>query len=77
MPPKFNPHKIKVIYIPEVHQWGMKLTIQNEQTQIEVVSSASALIIRALKKLPRNRKKQKHIKHSENITFDEIVNIAQ
>uniref|UniRef100_A0A8D0ZLI6 Large ribosomal subunit protein uL11 n=2 Tax=Sus scrofa TaxID=9823 RepID=A0A8D0ZLI6_PIG len=55
----------------------VKLTIQNRQAQIEVVPSASALIIKALKEPPRDRKKQKNIKHSGNITFDEIVNIAQ
>uniref|UniRef100_A0A8C0QFQ4 Large ribosomal subunit protein uL11 n=2 Tax=Canis lupus familiaris TaxID=9615 RepID=A0A8C0QFQ4_CANLF len=44
---------------------------------IEVVPSASALIIKALKEPPRDRKKQKNIKHSGNNTFDEIVNIAQ
>uniref|UniRef100_A0A2I3GLB2 Uncharacterized protein n=1 Tax=Nomascus leucogenys TaxID=61853 RepID=A0A2I3GLB2_NOMLE len=53
----------------------VKLTIQNRQAQIEVVPSASALIIKALKEPPRDRKKQKNIKHSGNITFDEIVNI--
>ena len=41
-----------------------------------MVPSASALIIKALKEPPRDRKKQKNIKHSGNITFDEIVNIA-
>ncbi|XP_012369095.1 60S ribosomal protein L12-like [Octodon degus] len=55
----------------------VKLTIQNRQAQTEVVPSASALIIRALKEPPRDRKKQKSIKHSGNITFDEIVNIAR
>ncbi|XP_073754816.1 large ribosomal subunit protein uL11-like [Callorhinus ursinus] len=54
----------------------VKLTIQNRQAQIEVVPSASALIIKALKEPPRDRKKQKNIKHSGNITFDEIVNIV-
>ncbi|KAL4824274.1 hypothetical protein H8958_017814 [Nasalis larvatus] len=54
----------------------VKLTIQNRQAQIEVVTSASALIIKALKEPPRDRKKQKNIKHSGNITFDEIINIA-
>uniref|UniRef100_A0A2K6GBY2 Large ribosomal subunit protein uL11 n=1 Tax=Propithecus coquereli TaxID=379532 RepID=A0A2K6GBY2_PROCO len=53
----------------------VKLTIQNRQAQIEVVPSASALIIKALKEPPRDRKKQKNIKHNGNITFDEIVNI--
>ncbi|XP_055147290.1 large ribosomal subunit protein uL11-like, partial [Symphalangus syndactylus] len=55
----------------------VKLTIQNRQAQIEVVPSASALIIKALKEPPRDRKKQKNIKHRGNITFDEIVNIAR
>uniref|UniRef100_A0A8C5YBB5 Large ribosomal subunit protein uL11 n=1 Tax=Microcebus murinus TaxID=30608 RepID=A0A8C5YBB5_MICMU len=45
----------------------VKLAIQNRQAQIEVVLSASALII----------KKQKNIKHNGNVTFDEIVNIAR
>ncbi|ELK32940.1 60S ribosomal protein L12 [Myotis davidii] len=55
----------------------VKLTIQNRQAQIEVVPSASALIIKALKDPPRDRKKQKNIKHSGNVTFDEIVSIAR
>ncbi|KAB0367610.1 hypothetical protein FD755_020934 [Muntiacus reevesi] len=55
----------------------VKLTIQNRQAQTEVVPSASALIIKALKEPPRDRKKQKNIRHSGNITFDEIVNIAR
>uniref|UniRef100_A0A8C3VZD3 60S ribosomal protein L12 n=1 Tax=Catagonus wagneri TaxID=51154 RepID=A0A8C3VZD3_9CETA len=55
----------------------VKLTIQNRQAQIKVVPSASALITKALKEPPRDRKKQKNIKHSGNITFDEIINIAR
>ncbi|XP_036611412.1 60S ribosomal protein L12-like [Trichosurus vulpecula] len=55
----------------------VNLTIQNRQAQIEVVPSASALIIKALKEPPRDRKKQKNIKHNGNITFNEIVNIAR
>ncbi|XP_062937723.1 uncharacterized protein LOC134365531 [Cynocephalus volans] len=55
----------------------VKLTIQNRQAQIEVVPSASALIIKALKEPPRERKKQKNIKHNGNFTFDEIINIAR
>ncbi|KAK2106963.1 60S ribosomal protein L12 [Saguinus oedipus] len=55
----------------------VKPTIQKRQAQTEVVPSASALIIKALKEPPRDRMKQKNIRHSMNITFDEIVNIAQ
>ncbi|KAM6186251.1 proline-rich acidic protein 1 [Rhynchocyon petersi] len=46
----------------------VKLTIQNRQAQIEVVPSASALIIKAPREPPRDRKKQKNIKHSRNMT---------
>ncbi|CAH1111353.1 unnamed protein product [Psylliodes chrysocephalus] len=60
---------------------GLKITvqlkIQNRQATISVVPSAASLIIKALKEPPRDRKKQKNIKHSGNITFDEIITIAK
>jgi large subunit ribosomal protein L12e len=53
------------------------LTIQNRQAAVSVVPSASSLVIRALKEPPRDRKKEKNIKHSGNITLDEVVDIAR
>jgi len=53
------------------------LTIQNRQAQVSVVPSASSLVIRALKEPPRDRKKEKNIKHSGNIPLDEIIEIAR
>lgn len=38
----------------------VKLVVQNRQAKVEVVPSAAALIIRALKEPPRDRKKVKH-----------------
>ncbi|KAM5324742.1 large ribosomal subunit protein uL11-like [Glossophaga mutica] len=103
---KFDPNKIKVVYlrctggevgamsakIPQdrptglvssedntkaTGDWkGLRMTIQNRQAQIEVVPSASALIIKALKEPPRDRKKQ-NTKHSGNITFDKIGSITR
>merc|ERR1712033_30021 len=55
----------------------VKLTIQNRQAKVSVVPSASSMIIKALKEPPRDRKKVKHVKHTGNISFDEIVNIAR
>ena len=55
----------------------VKLTIQNRQAAISVCPSAASLIIKALKEPPRDRKKQKNIKHSGNLSFDEIVSIAK
>lgn len=53
------------------------LTIQNRQAAISVVPSAASLIIKALKEPPRDRKKVKHIKHSGNLTIDEVIQIAK
>ncbi|KZV85889.1 60S ribosomal protein L12 [Exidia glandulosa HHB12029] len=55
----------------------VQLTIQNRQAAVSVVPSASSLVIKALKEPPRDRKKEKNIKHSGNIAFDEIVEIAR
>lgn len=41
-----------------------------------MIPSAFAPITKALKELPRDRKKQKNIKYSRNITFDKAVNIV-
>ncbi|CAH1117361.1 unnamed protein product [Phaedon cochleariae] len=60
---------------------GLKITvqlkIQNRQATISVVPSAASLIIKALKEPPRDRKKQKNIKHNGNISFDDILSIAR
>ncbi|KAK4885448.1 hypothetical protein RN001_001719 [Aquatica leii] len=60
---------------------GLKITvqlkIQNRQATITVVPSAASLIIKALKEPPRDRKKQKNIKHNGNISFDDILAIAR
>jgi hypothetical protein len=53
------------------------LTIQNRQAAVSVVPSASSLVIRALKEPPRDRKKEKNIKHSKSIPLDEIIEIAK
>ncbi|KAI9320043.1 60S ribosomal protein L12 [Dichotomocladium elegans] len=55
----------------------IQLTIQNRQAQVAVVPSASSLVIKALKEPPRDRKKEKNIKHSGNIPLEEIIEIAR
>merc|ERR1711953_1194167 len=55
----------------------VRLTIQNRQAKVAVVPSAAALIIKALKEPPRDRKKVKNIKHNGNITMDDIINAAR
>ncbi|KAI8137866.1 60S ribosomal protein L12 [Fennellomyces sp. T-0311] len=55
----------------------IQLTIQNRQAQVSVVPSASSLVIKALKEPPRDRKKDKNIKHTGNIALEEIIEIAR
>jgi ribosomal protein L11 len=45
--------------------------------QVTVVPSAAALVIKALKEPPRDRKKVKNIKHSGNISMDDIISAAR
>jgi large subunit ribosomal protein L12e len=49
------------------------LTIQNRQAAVSVVPSASSLVIKALKEPPRDRKKEKNIKHTKSIPLDDII----
>lgn len=55
----------------------VKLTIQNRQAAVSVVPTASSLVIRALKEPPRDRKKEKNIKHNKSVALDEIIEIAR
>ncbi|KAJ8292750.1 Protein phosphatase methylesterase 1 [Rhodotorula toruloides] len=55
----------------------VQLTIQNRQAAVSVVPSASSLVIRALKEPPRDRKKEKNIKHTGNVELDTIIEIAR
>ena len=55
----------------------VQLKVQNRQATCTVVPSAAALIIKALKEPPRDRKKVKNIKHNGNISMDDIINAAR
>eukprot|EP01098_Paradermamoeba_levis_P016565 TRINITY_DN8_c0_g1_i1.p2 TRINITY_DN8_c0_g1~~TRINITY_DN8_c0_g1_i1.p2 ORF type:complete len:166 (+),score=65.21 TRINITY_DN8_c0_g1_i1:133-630(+) len=55
----------------------VKLIVQNRVAKIEVIPSAAALIIKALKEPQRDRKKEKNIKHSGNITLETVIEIAK
>jgi len=55
----------------------VKLTIQNRIAKIDVVPSAASLIIKELKEPPRDRKKQKNVKHSGNLSIDQIISVAR
>jgi large subunit ribosomal protein L12e len=60
---------------------GIKVTVRlsviNRVATPTIVPTASAMILKELKEPPRDRKKVKNVKHSGNITFDAVVNIAR
>merc|ERR1712045_550098 len=77
-----SPKKIGGDIAKATQEWkGLKvtvrLTIQNRQAKVSVVPSAAALIIKALKEPPRDRKKVKNAKHNGNITMDDIYEAAR
>merc|ERR1712110_135906 len=55
----------------------VKCTVQNRKAEVEVVPSASALLIKALKEPVRDRKKVKDIEHDGDITIDDVYEIAR
>jgi len=77
-----NPKKVGDDIAKGTAEWKglkitVKLTIQNRAAKVSVVPSASSLVIRALKEAPRDRKKEKNIKHSGNITLKDVIEIAK
>ncbi|XP_059651074.1 large ribosomal subunit protein uL11-like [Cornus florida] len=55
----------------------VKLTVQNRPAKVSVVPSAAALVIKSLKEPERDRKKTKNIKHTGNISLDDVIEIAK
>ena len=55
----------------------VRLIVQNRQAQIEVVPTASTLIIKCLDEPERDRKKEKNIIHDGNITLDQVYEVAR
>ena len=77
-----SPKKIGEDIAKATQEWkGLKitvqLTVQNRQATVSVCPSAAALIIRALKEPPRDRKKVKNIRHNGNITMEDIYSAAR
>jgi len=56
---------------------SVRLTVINRVATVEVVPSAAAMVIKALKEPPRDRKKVKNIKHNGDLAFKDILEIAR
>ena len=77
-----SPKKVGDDLVKATQEWkGLRVTckllVQNRQAKVEVVPSAAALIIKALKEPARDRKKVKNITHHGNISKDALFNIAR
>jgi large subunit ribosomal protein L12e len=77
-----SPKKIGDDIAKATSEWkGLKVTckliVQNRQAKVEVVPTASSLVIKALKEPPRDRKKVKNIKHNGNLALNDIIGIAR
>ena len=55
----------------------IEMMVQNRNCFITVLPTAAPLIIKALKEGPRDRKKQKNVKHNGNLKMDDVVDIAR
>lgn len=56
----------------------VKLIVQNRQAKVEVVPSASTLVMHALNEPVRDRKKgPKNVVHDGNLTLDQVYDIAK
>ncbi|KDD76983.1 hypothetical protein H632_c48p1 [Helicosporidium sp. ATCC 50920] len=55
----------------------VKLSVQNRQAKVSVIPSAAALVIKALKEPPRDRKKEKNVPHNGSVPLEEIYQIAR
>merc|ERR1712098_199605 len=85
--PKVGPHKLSPKSVGEdlckaTKEWkGMRVTckliVQNRKVTVQVVPSATALVIKALKEAPRDRKKVKHISHDGNLTWEDLFSVAR
>merc|ERR1712127_241398 len=79
---KLSPKSVGEDLCKATKEWkGMnvtcKLHVVNRKVTVEVVPSACALVIKALKEPPRDRKKVKNISHDGNISWDDVLSAAR
>merc|ERR1712144_90613 len=80
-PLKLSPKSVGEDLAKATKDWkGMRVTckllVVNRKVSVEVIPSAPALLIKALKEPPRDKKKEKEIQHDGDITFADLMNIA-
>eukprot|EP01105_Mastigella_eilhardi_P025644 TRINITY_DN703_c0_g1_i2.p2 TRINITY_DN703_c0_g1~~TRINITY_DN703_c0_g1_i2.p2 ORF type:complete len:166 (-),score=59.50 TRINITY_DN703_c0_g1_i2:83-580(-) len=81
-PMGLSPKKIGEDIAKATQDWkGLRITVKlvckNRQATVVVLPSASSLVIQALKEPVRDKKKEKGIKHSGNLTIAEVIEVAR
>lgn len=55
----------------------IQIAVQNRQCTVTVLPAAAPLLIEALKKTGRDRKKTKNVTYNGDVKFDQIITIAK
>jgi len=55
----------------------IEIAVQNRQCTVKMLPTATPLLIEALKKTGRDRKKQKEWKYDGNLSFDQVLKVAE
>merc|ERR1711862_864943 len=77
-----SPKKMGDDIVRGTSQWKgirvtVKLTIQNRAAKVDVEPNATSLIVKQLKEPIRDRKKVKNIKHSGNLTKNQLLDVVR
>merc|ERR1712159_335906 len=81
-PMKLSPKSVGEDLCKATKEWkGMRVTckllVQNRKVTVDVVPSATAMLIKALKEPPRDRKKVKHISHDGDISWEDVFAVTR
>merc|ERR1712188_361855 len=81
-PLKLSPKSVGEDLAKATKDWkGMrvacKLLVVNRKVSMKVIPSATAVLIKALKEPPRDKKKEKEIQHDGDLSFDDVMAIAE
>merc|ERR1711898_67515 len=81
-PLKLSPKSVGEDLAKATKDWkGMRVTckllVVNRKVSVEVLPSATALLIKALKEPIRDKKKEKEIQHDGDISWSDVMSIAE
>jgi ribosomal protein L11 len=76
--PQFvKPEQVPAAVVEKEKEIQIEIAVQNRQCTVKMLPTATPLLIEALKKTGRDRKKQKEWKYDGNISFDQVLKVAE